>query len=158
MASTTVISINGRECSFEQPQVRVSELLNAVDTSTDQSVLVSSDGVKHDDPNELIDIVSGEIFVTEDCGDFAETDGQAISFTVNGETCTTTENHISVETIFRTAGPGAAIDLADIENYYLQNTSSGAKYEDLEVTVEICSGDNFIAIHVGRTPVASVSC
>lgn len=158
MVSTTIIFIDGQKCSFEQPQARVAELLNAVNTSTKKSVLVSSDGTEHNDPNELINFNPGEKFVTEECRDFTETDGQFIAFTVNGEACTTTDNPLTVETILQNAGPGAALDLNDLAHYVLENTANGVKYENLDDSVEICNGDNFIAIHVGSTPVAEVAC
>lgn len=154
MTDTRVIIIDGQECSFTHSQETVATILEVAGTTTDKSILISNDGVKHDDPNELIDIVPGHTFSTEDCGDKTETDSGPTTFTVNGEVCTTTESSITVETIFRIAGPGAALDLNDLDHYFLEDVTTGVKYENLDDRVSISDGDNFIAIHVGSTPVA----
>ena len=150
MSSSQVIYVNGTEHSCADAQVTVATILEEAGTTIKESVLVSADGVTHEDPQELIELEPGARFCTTKREDITK----LISYFVNGEPCTTTENPISVETILRNAGKGAAIDLRDLGSYILENIADGRKYQNLDDLVEICEGDNFIAIHVGSTPVA----
>ncbi|MCY3627469.1 MAG: hypothetical protein OXG88_07510 [Gammaproteobacteria bacterium] len=150
MSSELEIYINGKAHKCKNNQETVAKLLAEAGTSIDESVLVSEDGVKHEDSQKVLEIVHGSKFSTEKRTDVT----QSISFTVNGEKCTSTVITLSVEAIFRNAGKGAGVDENDLENYFLENTADGHKYLKLDEQVTISDGDNFVAIHCGSTPVA----
>lgn len=154
MAKDSVFNIDGKEFPLESHEQQVSTLLDLVGTSCDESVLVSMDGIKYTDPDQVISIVPGAYFTIEKRDPDRKPRDKPIEYSVNGELCKTVENPISVETILRNAGAGAAIDLNDLKNYFLENTEDGRKYENLDDLVTISFGDKFLAIHVGSTPVA----
>ena len=155
MTSDAQFFIDNKPYKLEQSPEKVSTLLHLAGTSTDDAFLVSEDGIEHANPDELIKIAPGDHFKTrkrDDSGD-KPTD-KPIRYSVNGEPNTTFENPLSLESILRNAGAGAAIDVADLGNYYLENTADGRKYENLNDSITLSDGDNFLAIHVGSTPVA----
>lgn len=146
--------IDGKPYKLEHSQEKVPTLLHLAGASTDDAVLVSEDGIEHGDPGELIDIAPGDHFKTKKRDDSRKPIDKPIRYTVNGEQSTTFENPLSLETILRNAGAGAAIDISDLGSYYLENTTDGRKYENLDNLVSLSDGDNFLAIHTGSTPVA----
>ena len=154
MKSDSEFFINGKPYKLERSPEKVSWLLQVAGTSVDKDVLVSQDGVEHGNPDELIDISPGEHFTTRkrDCAE--KPAEKPIRYTVNGEENTTVVNPLSLESILRSAGAGAAIDVGDVGSYYLENIADGRKYENLDDLVTISDGDKFLAIHVGSTPVA----
>lgn len=154
MTSDSVFYIDNKSYPLERSPEKVSTLLHLAGTSSSEVLLVSSDGVEYGEPDELIEITAGAHFTTKKRDDARKPLEKTILYKVNGEQCTTVKNPISVETILRNAGPGAAIDLADLGSYFLENTSDGRKYESLGDLVTISDGDNFLAIHAGSTPVA----
>ena len=77
-----------------------------------------------------------------------------IIFKVNGEEQTAEQGSLTVEAILRNAGSAASIDVAQIDSYFLENITDGHKYEDLDDVVVVKEGDQLLAVHVGRTPVA----
>ena len=147
MTSDSQFFIDGKPYKLEHSPEKVSRLLQLAGTSAEKVVLVSEDGVEHRDPDELIEVRAGEHFTTRELG-------KSIRYTVNGEENVTDVTPLSVETILRRAGAGAAIDVNDIGSYYLENTADGRKYENLNDLVGISDGDKFLAIHAGSTPVA----
>lgn len=79
---------------------------------------------------------------------------RVIHFTVNGEQQTTDTEFPTLEEILRKAGAVAGIDEKDLGSYFLESLDDGRKYEDLSDKVEVKEGSQFVAIHVGKTPVA----
>ena len=154
MTSDRVFYIDDKPYPLEHSPVKVSTLLHFAGTSSEDALLVSSDGFEYGEPDELIDIAPSTHFTTKKRDHDRKPVEKPIRYKVNGEQSTTVENPISVETILRRAGAGAAIDISDLGNYFLENTSDGRKYESLDELVTISDGDNFLAIHVGSTPVA----
>ncbi|MXX57046.1 MAG: hypothetical protein F4X22_13770 [Gemmatimonadales bacterium] len=146
--------IDGKPFKLEHSPQKVSALLHLVRKSARDFLLVSEDGIEHGDPDELVDIVPGDKFSTKKRDDSQKPVERPIRYTVNGEENTTLENPLSLESILRNAGAGAAIDTAELGSYYLENTADGRRYENLDDLVTISDGDNFLAIHVGSTPVA----
>ena len=146
--------IDGKPYKLEHSPEKVSTLLHLAGTSASEAILVSEDGIEHGNPDELIDIAPGDQFRTKKRDDSQKPVDKPIRYTVNGEENTTIENPLSLESILRNAGAGAAIDVSDLQSYYLENTADGRKYENLDDLVTISDGDNFVAIHVGSTPVA----
>lgn len=146
--------IDGKPYKLERSPEKVSTLLHRAGTSAEDTFLVSEDGTQHGDPNELIDIAPGNHFKTRKRDDSEKPVDKPIHYTVNGEPNTTFQNPLSLESILRNAGAGAAVDVADLGSYYLENTEDGRKYDNLDDLVTLSDGDNFLAIHVGSTPVA----
>lgn len=146
--------IDGKSYKLEHSSEKVSALLYLAGTSIRESFLVSKDGIEHRNPDESIDIASGDHFETKKRDDSQKPVEKPLRYTVNGEQNTTVENPLSLKSILRNAGAGAAIDVSDLGHYYLENTADGRKYENLGDSVTIVDGDNFLAIHIGSTPVA----
>ncbi len=146
--------IDGKRFKLEYSPQKVSALLHLVRKSSSDFLLVSEDGIEYGDPDELVEVAPGNEFSTKKRDDSQKPGERQIRYTVNGEENTTLENPLSLESILRNAGAGAAIDTADLGSYYLENTADGRKYENLDDLVTISEGDNFVAIHVGSTPVA----
>ena len=146
--------IDDKPYKLENSPEKVSQLLQLAGTSSDESILISEDGVEHSNPDELIEISPGAHFKTRKKNSSQKPVEKPIHYTVNGEENTTLINPLSLETILQNAGAGAALDVNDLGNYYLENTEDGQKYENLNDLVTISDGDKFLAIHVGSTPVA----
>ena len=145
---------DGKPYKLERSPEKISALLHLADTSTREAFLVSEHGTEHGNPDELINIAPGDQFWTKKRDDSQKPVEKPIRYTVNGEQNTAVENPLSLESILRNAGAGAAIDVTDLGSYYLENTADGHKYANLDDLVTIGDGDNFLAIHVGSTPVA----
>ncbi len=154
MTSDGQFLIDGKPYRLEHSPAKVATLLRLASTSASEAILVSKDGVEHGDPDDLIDVAPGDEFWTKERGEARKPVDRPIRYTVNGEENTSIENPLSLGSILRGAGAGAAIDVSDLQSYYLENTTDGRKYENLHDLVTISDGDNFVAIHVGSTPVA----
>lgn len=77
-----------------------------------------------------------------------------IRYEVNGEALETDKRRLSLEEILRRAGAPAGVDVSQIDSYFLENTADGRRYENLADLIVLEDGDRFVAIHVGKTPVA----
>ncbi len=154
MTSDNQFFIDDKPYKLEQSPEKVSTLLHLAGTSAADAILVSEDGDEHGNPDELIEIAAGDRFRTRKRNGSQKPVDKPIRYTVNGEQNTTVENPLSLASILRIAGAGAAIDITDLGSYYLENTADGRKYENLNDLITIFDGDNFLAIHVGSTPVA----
>ncbi|MCY4001919.1 MAG: hypothetical protein OXF06_02115 [Bacteroidetes bacterium] len=149
------IQIDDRQLAIQSGSHTPSELLQLAGKSGDDISLVLADGNECPDPNEPIDVVSGDQFTTRKNNQSLRTPTKnLVCYSVNGEPATTDKNPLTLEEVLSNAGPGAAIDTNDLGSYYLESLSDGQRYDSLDCPVKINEGDNFLAIHVGRTPVA----
>lgn len=144
MAPNISFFIDEKRYEIKESPQKLSILLQLAGKPVEDTYLVSEDGIEYVNPSELIDVVKGDQFKTR----------KRLYYTVNGEKNTTINNPLSLRYILKNAGAGAAIDINDLDSYYLENTVDGRKYENLDGLVTIVDGDNFLAIHVGSTPVA----
>ena len=154
MTTDSQFYIDDKPYRLDRSPAKVSSLLQLAGTSAGEAILVSGNGIEHGSPDEPISIAPGDRFLTRKLADARKPDHKPVRYTVNGEENATTENPLSLEIILRNAGAGAAIDVSDLQSYYLENTADGRKYENLEDSVTVSDEDNFLAIHVGSTPVA----
>ena len=154
MKSDNDFFIDGKPYKFEGSPQKVSHLLRLAGTSSDVAVLISKDGVQHNDPDELVEVSPGDHFSTRKRESTDKPAEKPIHYKVNGEDLTTFVNPLSLEAILQAAGVEAAIDLADLGSYYIENIDNGQKYEHLDDLIVVKEGDNFLAIHAGSTPVA----
>ena len=154
MTTDSVFYIDDKPYPLDHSPVKVSTLLGLAGTSADDTLLVAPNGLEYGEPDDLVDIAPNAHFTTKKRDIDGKPIEKPIRYTVNGEPNTTVENPVSVRTILQGAGAGAAIDVADLGSYFLENTADGRKYENLDDLVTISEGDNFLAIHVGSTPVA----
>ena len=148
MAKKFQVLIDEQQYKTRTGQRKPSSLLQLAGKSQEDAALVLEGGHVCLDPDEPIAVAPGDRFTTI----------ERIRYFVNGEPSATINNPLSLESILRNAGAGAAIDIQDLGSYYLENTSDGRKYENLDSMVTIVDGDNFLAIHVGSTPVANPRC
>ncbi|MCY4232386.1 MAG: hypothetical protein OXE59_01375 [Bacteroidetes bacterium] len=150
------IQIDGQQHAVEPGYHKPLKLLQLAGKSGDDLALVLADGHECLDPNEPIAVESGDQFTTTERNTSSHTPiKNRVCYTVNGETATTDKNPLTLEEVLANAGPGAAIDTNDLGSYYIENLSDRQRYNSLNCSITIKEGDNFLAIHVGRTPVAS---
>ena len=81
-------------------------------------------------------------------------ESQVIHYQVNGEQQRTERAILTVKEILQHAGSAAAIDMADLDSYYLEDMASERQYRGMDEPVNIKDGDQFLAVYSGRTPVA----
>ena len=147
-------TINGQ--GFESPRGRVSVewLLKQVGLGPGDTELVrQATGEEWTDPAAHVELHDGDRFEVKRRGDKPPPDAR-IRYTVNGEPQATTRTPLTVEEILRRAGTDAAIDLDQLESYYLDNVRTAQRYENLGDEVPIVDGDQFMALYAGPTPVA----
>ncbi len=155
MDKKNFIQIDGRQLAIQPGSHTPSELLKLAGKSGDDVSLVLADGHECSNPNEPINVVSGDQFTTRKNNQSSRTPTKnLVCYSVNGEPATTDKNPLTLEEVLSNAGPGAAIDTNDLGSYYLENLNDGQRYDSLDCFLKINEGDNFLAIHVGRTPVA----
>ena len=154
MALSIPFFIDEKLFEVESGPQKLSKLLQLVGKTAEDTVLVSEDGVEYTDPDKPIEVVKDSRFKTRKRDNSSKPIEKQLHYTVNGELNTTVENPLSLKHILENAGSGAAIDVNDLDSYYLENTVDGRKYENLDTLVTIVDGDSFLAIHVGSTPVA----
>lgn len=140
-------SVNDRQLETHTSEMTVSEVLEHASESADHCDL-TRDGTQVGDRDQRITIHDGDHFETTLRGK------GSVRYEVNGERQAADQRTLTLEEILRRAGRPAAIDEAQIGDYYLQNVADGLKYQDLSTPVTIREGDKFIAVHCGRTPVA----
>lgn len=144
--------VNDQAFHTDTPELTVSDVLERADESPDQFYLVLKD-TEYRDANQKIDIHEGDRFYTKP-RDRTSPVAKTIHYKVNGEEQTTVRDTLTVEQILRNAGRAASIDVAQVGDYYLEGIDDGRKYENLAEQVTIKEGDQFLAIHRGKTPVA----
>ena len=147
-------TINGQEIESPQKRVSVEWLLKQIGWSPKDAELVREDtGETWSDPSAEVELREGDKFEAKPRRDPLPPESK-IHYTVNGEPQVTEKTPLAVEVILRHAGAGAAIDLKQLENYYLDNVRTAARYENLSDEVPIVDGDEFVALYAGPTPVA----
>lgn len=147
-------TINGQK--FESPEERVSVewLLKRVGSTPKDTELVREDsGETWSDPSAEVELRERDKFEGRPLQDPPPPKAR-IHFRVNGEALVTTKTALTLEEILRLAGADAAIDLDELESYYLDNLGTDEMYENLGDEVPIVDGDEFVALYAGKTPVA----
>ena len=145
--------VDGRPVTAAGGRRSVCELLTMADKPLDGDYVVSRDGIEYDDPDQSIDVRSGDKIEIRRRPNRTSVVSHEVHYKVNGEDQVTTENPLSTEEIMRRAGATSAIDVDDLGSYLLERID-GTKYESLADTVAIRNGDQFLAIYRGPTPVA----
>lgn len=147
-------TINGEKFESSESHVSVEWLLELVGLkSADAELIRVATGDAWTKPSEVVKLHDGDAFTAKDRGGPPHP-APKIHYTVNGEPQITDTSPLIVEQVLRRAGSDAAIDVAQLESYYLDNVRTGARYENLGDEVPIADGDQFVALHAGRTPVA----
>ena len=144
--------VDDKPFTTRKPELTVSDVLALRGVPVDVFFLLSQDGTEYRDPDGIVHIHEGDRFTTRKRDDARPS--TTIHYTVNGEAQTTERGRLTVEQILRQAGAAASIDVSDIANYFLESVADGRKYEDLADYIDLKNGDQFLAVHVGRTPVA----
>lgn len=145
--------IDGKAFVTAKPELTVAEMLLVAGVSAAQFYIVSKDGVEYLEPGKRIEIHEGDQFETRKRRD-SQAGDRVIHYKVNGEEQTTKDETLTVEMILRNAGAAASIDVNQIDSYILENITDGRKYENIGEQVVLKDGDQFLAVHTGRTPVA----
>ena len=144
-------TINGREFESERRHVRAAWLAEQAGLDPNGFELVrTTTGETWRNPSAAIALREGDAFDATG----HERRRPSIHYTVNGERQVSKESPLTLEEILRRAGSDAAIDLDKLEDYYLDNVRTGARYENLRDEVPVSDGDQFVALYSGPTPVA----
>ena len=145
--------IDNREFESGRKQVRAAWLAEQAGLDpTGFEIVRTTTGETWRDPSALIELREGDAFEVK--GRVRRPVEPSIRYTVNGERQVTRESPLTVEEILRRAGPDAAIDLDQLDDYYLDDVRTGARYENLSDDVPVTDGDQFVALYAGPTPVA----
>ena len=145
--------VDRRAVTVTGGSLSVRELLKMADKPIDGDYVVSRDGIEYDDPDQSIDVRSGDKIEIRRKPDRTSVVSHEVHYKVNGEDQVTTENPLTAKEIMRRAGNPAAIDVDDLGSYLLERID-GTKYERPADAITIRNGDEFLAIHRGSTPVA----
>lgn len=157
MASTIkyYIDTGKRKIDLEtaKPELTVAEMLTAAKLSPEEVVLVGPAPSKtvHDDPKQVVKISDQAVFTTQPRKGRGEKD---ITIKVNGEEIKTSKSEMTMEEILKAAGKDASVNVQDLTSYFLEHLESGVKYDNLQDLVPLIDGDQFLAVHRGKTPVA----
>ena len=145
-------TINGREFESDRRQVRAAWLVGQAGLDPTGFELVrTTTGETWRDPSAVVELRERDAF---DAKGRARPVEPSIRYTVNGELQVTKESPLTVEEILRRAGSDAAIDLNQLDDYYLDDVRTGTRYEALGDEVPVTDGDQFVALYAGPTPVA----
>ncbi|MCY4278070.1 MAG: hypothetical protein OXE81_09590 [Gammaproteobacteria bacterium] len=143
------IFINDKPRAIVGLEHSVEAMLKEGECTSENGVLVTNDGITHDDPAEIVRIGDGDrLKVLPVGGD------RTIRYQVNGEAQTTVSSPLTMGEILERAGASASINVNDRASYYLENLATEQRYDDLDAEVAVCEDDRFIAVHRGPTPVA----
>ena len=144
--------INGREFESDRRRVRAAWLAEQAGLDPTGFELVrTTTGETWRDPSAAVELREGDAFEAKGRVRPVE---PSIRYTVNGELQVTKKSPLTMEEILRRAGSDAAIDLDQLEDYYLDNVRTGARYENLGDEVPVTDDDQFVALYAGPTPVA----
>lgn len=145
-------TINGREFESDRRRVRAAWLAEHAGLDPAGFELVrTATGETWRDPSAAVELREGDVF---DAKGYVRPVEPSIRYTVNGERQVAHETPLTAEKILRRAGPDAAIDLDQLDDYYLDNVRTGARYENPGDEVPVTDGDQFVALYAGPTPVA----
>lgn len=144
--------INRREFQSDERRVSAAWLAEKAGLDPTRFELVrTTTGETWRDPSELVELRQGDSFEAKGRVRPVE---PSIRYTVNGEPQVTEESPLTVEEILRRAGSDAAIDLDQLDDYYVDDVRTGARYENPGDEVPVADGDQFVALYAGPTPVA----
>ncbi len=147
-------TLNGKTFESTKEQVSVEWLLQRVGLkSEDAAIFRTGTDEAWTKPSDVVKLREGDDFTAKD----RQTPSEpmvGIRYAVNGEAQVASISPLALEEILRRAGADAAIDLNELQSYYLDNVRSGDRYENLDDEVPIVDGDQFVALHAGPTPVA----
>ncbi len=150
MGVETRFDLDGKPQVAESP-LSVRKLLCLAGVRTDGFCIKVVDGTVYCDPDKLVKVRDGDkLELTRK----PPTDRAEVHYKVNGEEQITRTNPVSLETILQRAGAAASIDINDLGSYYLENIADGSRYQNFDAPITIKDGEQFLAVHVGATPVA----
>ena len=155
MSTLFHFTINGQRFESPESPVSVAWLLKQIGLRPEDAELVrEATGEIWSDPSAVVELHDGDKFEAKPRRGPSPLPEPEIHYAVNGEPQVTETTPVTLEEILRRAGADAAIDVNQLESYYLDNVRTGDRYENLGDEVPIVDGDQFVALHAGRTPVA----
>ena len=155
MSKKVEFFIDGKKFSTLKSELTLANILSLVGEDAGQFCLVSQNGTEYTEQDETVEVHSGECFETKEY-DREEPlpASNVIHYKVNGEEQTTQEGSLTVREILQNVGEMASVDPAQTDSYFLENVKTGQKYDNADDRIDLKEGDQFVAIHVGPTPVA----
>ena len=144
--------VDGQRQQTDENTLEQHQILEKAGYSSTDYYLVSESGHEYRNPNGQVPISEGEKFQIKPLR--VQPAGNVILYEVNGESQTTERSPLTLKVILENAGRGAGVDPADLQSYRLENLATGLRYNNLDDPVPIRTGDKFVAIYTGATPVA----
>lgn len=148
-------TINGAKFESQEAEVTVAWLLELVGLqSADAELARPASGDLWTKPFAHVKLSDGDAFNAKRPGGPPHPAEPEIGYMVNGEPQVAEKTPLTLEEILRRAGGDAAINVDELESYYLDDVRSGVRYENLDDEVPLAEGDRFLALYAGPTPVA----
>lgn len=144
--------VDGRLQQSDRDALSQREILEKAGYAEAEYYLIGEDGAEYRSPDDKVSLKDREKFEVKPLRGTAPSD--VIHYKVNGEHQTAEASPVLLRDILEEAGRKAGIEPNDLERYRLENSDTGAKYAELDERVPIRDGDQFVAIYVGKTPVA----
>ena len=144
--------VDGRLQQSDRDALLQREILEKAGYAEAEYYLIGEDGTEYRGPDDKVPLKDGEKFEVKPLRGAAPSG--VIHYKVNGEIQTAEDSPIPLRDILEKAGRKAGIEPNDLERYRLENSGTEARYEGLDEPVPIHDGDQFVAIYIGKTPVA----
>lgn len=144
--------VDGRLQQSDRDALPQREILEKAGYAEAEYYLIDGGGTEYRSPDDKVLLKDGEKFEVKPLRGAAPSG--VIHYKVNGELQTAEDSPVPLRDILEKAGRKAGIEPNDLERYRLENSGTDAKYKGLDELVPIRDGDQFVAIYVGKTPVA----
>lgn len=144
--------VDGKPQQSERDARFQKEILERAGFAPGRYRLIGENGAEYRRPDERVSLADGEKFEIKPLRETAPS-GE-IRYAVNGEPQTAAASPVPLREILEQAGREAGIEPDDLERYRLENPATEARYAALDEPVPIRDGDKFVAIYIGKTPVA----
>ena len=144
--------VDGKLQQSDQDTRFQKEILEWAGFAPKQYYLIGENGSEYRHPDDQVPLTDGEKFEVKPLR--GTIPSGKIHYEVNGEHQTTETSPVLLRDVLEKAGRKAGIEPDDLERYRLENSDTGARYTELDEPVPIQDGDKFVAIYIGKTPVA----
>ena len=144
--------VDGKLQQSAQDTLSQKEILERAGFVPEQYYLIGENGSEYRDPDDRVPLKDGEKFEVKPLR--GTTPSGVIHYEVNGFPQTTETSPVPLREILEKAGRNAGIGPDDLDRYRLENNDAKTQYTELDEPVPIRDGDKFVAIYIGKTPVA----
>ena len=144
--------VDGKLQQSDQDTRSQKEILERAGFVPEQYYLIGENGSEYRQPDDRVPLKDKEKFEVKPLRE--TTPSNEIHYEVNGVPQTTETSPVPLRDVLEKAGRKAGIDPEDLGRYRLENSGTGARYAELDEPVPIQDREKFVAIYIGKTPVA----